>query len=594
MTSKLKSYVHRIIIMGSYVLVFALVLREMYSAKMQGVAPLFLYYTLVGLVMLLIMAMLQIILLDMKAKLGRVSSRLIVLESATYALIVIIVGIVLLFPVGAQGSVNVGYAYGTGAIASSVALIVVLVFLMRENRKQMVLEKLYRKIEKIATKKFESSSEIIIIDDENLYIPEKIAKELSLGISGIVSKRDLMSRLDKELSKEISKIIEGVGNLALVNTERGRLGFIRKEDGIEVVESDNIVGMARLGDNDRPTEICGESFVESIMDLWSRTLSKEGLENILEYRGKIYIIRKKDPRTVIVEESSPSDYLVLSVSEGLVRALDNLKSIGICFCKDEKITYLNDSFIGLLGINLRKDEVLGKNIWSVLPPEVSQRILDLLPHVITMKEAPQIKLESKRHDIRLNAYMVIEPFTKKIQIMIISPEFEELEIPEIFSDVLQHVLHFKDQRLKTITMRAISDLSDRRRLKIRAVVSLYKVFSKVFGEVPRGIPSDLVELDHRALSLIILVLVCSREYYKAKIERVHIKNSSIIIEYDESGTGLLTDLIEAINLAKANIPPPKKLALLWMVAKAIENQGYDLIPNPESRTLEIKSISMPT
>ena len=105
MTSKLKSYVHRIIIMGSYVLVFALVLREMYSAKTQGVAPLFLYYTLVGLVMLLIMAMLQIILLDMKAKLGRVSSRLIVLESATYALIVIIVGIVLLFPVRAQGSV---------------------------------------------------------------------------------------------------------------------------------------------------------------------------------------------------------------------------------------------------------------------------------------------------------------------------------------------------------------------------------------------------------------------------------------------------------------------------------------------------------
>ncbi|RLF64602.1 MAG: hypothetical protein DRN30_05305, partial [Thermoplasmata archaeon] len=295
---KLSRKLCKLIVMGSYFSVLALIVREVLIVQKQGNIGLPLYYAIVGLGIMSIMAVLQVILLDAKAKSKRVSDKLLVLESITYALILFIIGIILLIPIGViRGSVNVGHTYAIGVIATSMALIIVLALLMVENKKQIAIEKLYLKIEKIAMKKFESSREMIIIDEGNMYVPEVIAKELSLGISGIVPKRWLVMELS-HFEKDLGDLIDGKRHVAIIKKNGKKFVLIRSENTIEVLPSENVVGIARLDENGKILETCGENFVDTILDIWMNTMAQEeNSENIVEYRGKIYIIRRKDSKT---------------------------------------------------------------------------------------------------------------------------------------------------------------------------------------------------------------------------------------------------------------------------------------------------------
>lgn len=258
-------------------------------------------------------------------------------------------------------------------------------------RKAHRREKIRDYIRIMAMRGIEQSNNIYLLDEQRIYVPARVKEILGLNTNGAVFIEDLLSAIRERFGEEESRRLETFllsesEETVVIGNNKSIIKFSRDKDEGHVITVSSIEipkdgGVAVVKD-EKIEKIYGhKEIIENLEEYLKGELTEINVEygEIMTIGENSYFIRRYEDLIEIIKLGPEGiEDVHTAIALRFFSEMDAITHIGICVYKKDIILYVNDTFLETLDINLKKDEILGKSIWSILPPEVSQRLLDII------------------------------------------------------------------------------------------------------------------------------------------------------------------------------------------------------------------------
>jgi len=449
-------------------------------------------------------------------------------------------------------------------------------------RKAHRREKIKDYIRIMAMKGIEQSNNIYLLDEQRAYVPNRVKEILGLNTGGAVFIEDLLTAVKERFGEEESRRLEAFlisedEETVVIGNNKNIIKFVRDKDERHVitvisVEIPKDGGIAVIK-NEKIEKIYGrKEIIENLEEhLWGE-LNEINVEygEIMTIGENSYFIRRHEDLIEIIKLGPEGiEDVHTAIALRFFSEMDAITHLGICVYKRDIILYVNDKFLETLDINLKKEEILGKNIWSVLPPEVSQRLLDIIPSTKMPINKPIriISPQDTSKDITISIFPISRHQDVNIMIAYLAEPRVDISREIISKTISELIEDLKLSPRESIAiLGAIKTLMSKRPEKGKVMFNIYRAIIPPGRNNVEIIGNANVETDYYSFCALFILFNTLASVGNTKI--LTNGENVIIVEPQISE--------ENLELIKKHLrieSPPRKYSILWYSLRELLRMG---------------------